>query len=187
MQEFENSPIKQNSREYLQEQKELHDYPLYRSGLELSADLANITAKAMLITQEHLIYNPDIFDKYRFKNEREFILKQPEQEQELLLGDLSLNLTKKHKMKLKDSINFFLADYENDVIKKIPQESEDENFENLKSTLWGLLGSEIDIQKAFNVYVDLAYLLNKKGMDITVFKKILQLMKMEGIKKYASH
>lgn len=216
MHELEEHLPSQNSNEYIEKQKEIYNDPLHKSGLELTSSIANITSEALLITQENLNYTPEVFSKHTFQKKREHILEHSEEEREYLLHDLSLNLKKEYKDYLKESIFSFLNNFENyakvpkyykptrykmvgkekkqkqrEIIKnklsKCHKKVEDRDYKELKDTLFLLLKDEIDIQNAFETYMDLAFFLYDNGVDICIFEEIINMKEFEKKKKYTTH
>ncbi len=200
--------------DYLPEQNK-NELPLHKSGIELASSIANITSSAMLINQDHLSYEPEMFVKNTFVKEREYLIQQPKEKQEILLEQLSLNLTKDYKKKLKKQIDSFIEDFNLFTLKpntkpyttfqilpktvakttngilntKLSKGYERNNNDNdpMKEFLYELLESEISMQSTFEIYLELAMLLAETGVDISIFEYIMKSQEKESYIEHSTH
>jgi hypothetical protein len=199
--------------DYLPEQNK-NELPLHKSGIELASSIANITSSAMLINQDHLSYEPEMFVKNTFVKEREYLIQQPKEKQEILLEQLSLNLTKDYKKKLKKQIDSFIEDFNLFTLKPntkpyttfqiLPKTVakttngilntklskgyvKNAQKEPIKEFLYELLESEISIQSTFEIYLELAVLLSETGMEISIFEDIMTSQEKERYIEHSTH
>lgn len=195
---------------------ENYETSIQKSGIELASTIADITSSAMLITAQPLNYEPEVFDKKHFQEEREVLLNQNEEIRECLLEQLSLRLSKKQREKNLEAVKNFLNDFDEffpkdeervntrftlleiqqreNVAKKPFQkltkgyESEKhEDYLIVEDALLQLTKREVYIQEAFCVYIDLAGILCDMGISPDIFEEMMIKKEQEYKLRHTMH
>jgi len=178
----------QNTNEYIEQQKERHDLPIHKSGIELLASTSLILAGARLVNQENLNYNPEVFDEYHFKKQREYLETHSINEQRVFLEQFSVKLSKEYRENLKLTTDSFLSDFKAYFPKNTFSDSkQDLGYQFFQEFCLDLLKPEVEIQNVYELYVDLTEFLISMGVEKTTLAKITTFIEKNNLIKHTTH
>ncbi len=192
MQNYQENLPHQNVAKYIEEQKEKHELPIHKSGIELAVSIVNITSSARLILKENLNHNPDVFDDYHFEQQRIDLINNTPQKRQIILELFSISLSKHYKNNLETTIENFLYDFKiyfmkNTLNARYESSGEDEEYLILEEILYELVQPEVDIQNAYEICVELKDFLSSIGVEEETFDEMAELIDKENNIKYTTH
>ncbi len=192
MQNFQENLPNQNVAQYIQELKEGLELPIQKSGIELAASIVNITSSAKLILEKNLNYNPDVFDHYHFEQQRLALINNTPQKRQVMLEQFTLSLSSQYKDKLEVSIENFLFDFSmyfnKNTLNACWENSEyDIEYIIFEDSLYELIQPEIDIQNAYDTYIELKDFLSDIGVEEESFDEMTELIERENNIRYTTH
>jgi hypothetical protein len=183
----ESLPI-QNTSEYVEQQKESYDLPINKSGIELAASISNIISSAKLIAHMNLYHYPEVFNDEDFEQQREYLRKQNLDGQQIFFEQYSVKLSEEYRNSLDLTINSFLSDfkayYSTNSLCELDKNLEYKFFHEF---CLDLLKPEVNIQSAYELYVNLKEFLTSMGVEKEILEKIAYLIEKSSRVRYTTH